>query len=46
MEEDINNNLLDYEPSPARDGIEINVRYLLSIDYSLLQEEKVSQLTL
>jgi hypothetical protein len=46
MEEDANDDLLDYEPSPVRDGMEINVIYLSSIDYSLLEEEEVSQLTL
>jgi hypothetical protein len=46
MEEDIDDDLLDYEPSPMCDGMEINVIYLSSIDYSLLEEEEVSQLTL
>jgi hypothetical protein len=46
MEEDIDDDLLDYEPSPARDGIDVNVIYLSSTDYSLLEEEEVLQLTL
>jgi hypothetical protein len=46
MEEDADDDLLDYEPSPACDGMEINVMYLSSTDYSLLEEEEVSQLTL
>jgi hypothetical protein len=46
MEEDIDDDLLDYEPSLARDGMEINVIYLSSTDYSLLEEEDVSQLAL
>jgi hypothetical protein len=46
MEEDANDGLLDYEPSPARDGIEINIIYLSSTDYSFPEEEEVSQLTL
>jgi hypothetical protein len=46
MKEDANDDLLDYESSPAHDGVEINVVYLSSTDYSLLEEEEVSQLTL
>jgi hypothetical protein len=46
MEKDTNDDLLDYEPSPACDGMDVNVIYLSAIDYSLLEEEKVSQLTL
>jgi hypothetical protein len=46
MEEDTNDDLLDYEPSPASDGMEINVIYLSSTNYSLLEEEDVSQLAL
>jgi hypothetical protein len=42
MEEDTDNDLLDYEPSPACDGMDVNVVYLSSIDYSLLEEEEVS----
>jgi hypothetical protein len=44
MEEDADDDLLDYEPSPTRDGMEINVIYLSSTDYSL--QEEVSQLAL
>jgi hypothetical protein len=46
MEEDTDDDLLDYEPSPAYNGMEVNVLYLSSIDYSLLEEEEVSQLAL
>jgi hypothetical protein len=46
MEEDTDDDLLDYEPSPARNGIEVNIVYLSSTDYSLLEEEEVSQLAL
>jgi hypothetical protein len=46
LEEDIDDDLLDYEPSPARNGMEISVVYLSSTDYSLLEEEEVSQLAL
>jgi hypothetical protein len=46
MKEDADDDLLDYESSPAHDGMEINVVYLSSTDYSLLEEEEVSQLTL
>jgi hypothetical protein len=46
MEEDANDDLLDYKPSPARNGMEINVVYLSYTDYSLLEEEEVSQLAL
>jgi hypothetical protein len=46
MEEDTNDDLLDYEPSPACDGMETNVIYLSSTDYSLHEEEEVSQLAL
>jgi hypothetical protein len=46
MEEDTDDDLLDYEPSPACNGMEVNVVYLSSTDYSLLEEEEVSQLAL
>jgi hypothetical protein len=46
VEEDTDDDRLDYEPSPARNSMEINVVYLLSADYSLLEEEEISQLTL
>jgi hypothetical protein len=46
MEEDTDDDLLDYEPSPARNCIEVNIVYLSSTDYSLLEEEEVSQLAL
>jgi hypothetical protein len=46
MEEDTDDDLLDYEPSPARDGMHVNVIYLSSTNYSLLEEEEVSQLAL
>jgi hypothetical protein len=46
MEEDIDDDLLDYEPSPACNGMEVGVIYLSSIDYSLLEEMEVSQLAL
>jgi hypothetical protein len=46
LKEDTDDDLLDYEPSPVCDGMEINVIYLSSIDYSLLEEEEVSQLAL
>jgi hypothetical protein len=45
-EEDTNDDLLDYEPSPTHNGMEVNVVYLSSTDYSLLEEEEVSQLAL
>jgi hypothetical protein len=35
MEEDTDDDLLDYEPSPAHNGMEVNVVYLSSTDYSL-----------
>jgi hypothetical protein len=46
MEEDTDDDLLDYDPAPARDGMDVNVIYLSSTNYSLLEEEEVSQLTL
>jgi hypothetical protein len=46
MEEDTDDDLLDYEPSPACNGMEVNVLYFSSTDYSLLEEEEVSQLAL
>jgi hypothetical protein len=46
MEEDADDGLLDYEPSSACDCMEINVIYLSSTNYSLLEEEEVSQLAL
>jgi hypothetical protein len=45
LEEDTDDDLLIYEPSPTRNGMEINVVYL-STNYSLLEEEEVSQLGL
>jgi hypothetical protein len=42
MEKDTNDDLLDYEPSPSHNSMEINVVYLSSTDYSLLEEEEVS----
>ena len=42
MDEDLDDYLLNYEPSPARDDMDVNVIYLSSTDYSLLGEEKVS----
>jgi hypothetical protein len=44
--EDTNDDHLHYEPSPTCDGMEINVIYLSSTDYSLLEEEDVLQLAL
>jgi hypothetical protein len=46
MEEDTDDDLLDYKPSPACNDMEINVVYLPSIDYSFLEEEEVTQLAL
>jgi hypothetical protein len=46
MEEDADDDLLDYEPSPVCDGMKINIIYLSFTDYSLLEEEEVSQLIL
>jgi hypothetical protein len=46
MEEDTDDDLLDYDPAPARDDMDVNVIYLSSTNYSLLEEEEVSQLTL
>jgi hypothetical protein len=46
MEEDTYDDLLDYKPSPMHDGMEINVIYLSSTNYSLFEEEEVSQLAL
>jgi hypothetical protein len=46
MEEDTDDDLLDYEPSLARNSMEINVVYLSSTDYALREEEEVSQLAL
>jgi hypothetical protein len=45
-EEDTDDDLLDYEPSPVRNIMEITIIYLSSTDYSLLEEEEVSQLAL
>ena len=46
MDEDLDDYLMDYEPSLACDGMDINVIYLSSTDYSLLGEEEMSQLAL
>jgi hypothetical protein len=46
MEEDTDDDLLDYEPSTMCDGMEINVIYVSSTYYYLLEEEEVSQLAL
>jgi hypothetical protein len=46
MEGDDKDDLLDYEPSPARDVMDVNVIYLSSTHYSLLEEEEVLHLAL
>jgi hypothetical protein len=46
MEEDTDDDLLDYEPSLERNGMKGNVVYLSSTDYSFHEEEEVSQLAL
>jgi hypothetical protein len=46
MEEDTDDDLLDYEPSTMCDGMEISVIYVSSTYYYLLEEEEVSQLAL
>jgi hypothetical protein len=46
MEEDTDDDILDCEPSPIRDGMDVNGIYLSSTDYSLLEEDEVSQLAL
>jgi hypothetical protein len=45
MEEDVDDDLLDSEPSPTHNSMEIFIVYLSSTDYPLLEEE-VSQLAL
>jgi hypothetical protein len=46
MEEDTDDDLLDYEPFPEHNDMEVNVVYLSFTDCSLLEEEEVSQLAL
>jgi hypothetical protein len=46
MEEDTDDDHLDYEPSPACNSMEVIIVYLSSADCSLLEEEEVSQLAL
>jgi hypothetical protein len=46
MEEDTDDDFLDYKPSPTRNDMEVNVVFLSSTDYTLHEEEEVSQLVL
>jgi hypothetical protein len=36
--------MLDYEPSPVREDMDVNVIYLSSIDYSLLGDDEVVEM--
>jgi hypothetical protein len=37
--------MLDYELSPIRDDMDVNVIYLSSIDYSLIGDEEVAEMS-
>jgi hypothetical protein len=37
--------MLDYEPSPVREDMDVNVIYLSSIDYSLVGDDKVLEMS-
>ena len=43
VDEDLDDDLLDYEPSSERMGIDVNVIYLSSTDYSLIGDDEVAQ---
>jgi hypothetical protein len=37
--------MLDYEPSPIREDMDVNVIYLSSVDYSLVGDDEVAEMT-
>jgi hypothetical protein len=37
--------VLDYEPSPIREDMDINVIYLSSVDYSLVGDDEVAEMS-
>jgi hypothetical protein len=37
--------MVDYEPSPTRDNMGINVIYLSSVDYFLVGDDEVSEMS-
>jgi hypothetical protein len=37
--------LLDYEPSPIREEMDVNVIYLSSVDYSLVGDDEVAEMS-
>jgi hypothetical protein len=37
--------MLDYEPSPVREDVDANVIYLSSMDYSLVGDDKVAEMS-
>jgi hypothetical protein len=37
--------MLDYEPSPVREDMDVNVIYLSSVDYSLVGDDEVAEMS-
>jgi hypothetical protein len=37
--------MLDYEPSPVREDMDVNVIYLSSVDYSLVRDDEVAEMS-
>jgi hypothetical protein len=37
--------MLDYEPSPVREDMDVNVIYLSSVDYSLIGDDEVAEMS-
>jgi hypothetical protein len=37
--------MLDYEPSPVREDMDVNVIYLSSVDYSLIGGDEVAEIS-
>jgi hypothetical protein len=37
--------MLDYEPSPVREDMDVNVIYLSSVDYSLVVDDEVAEMS-
>jgi hypothetical protein len=38
--------MLDYEPSPVQEDLDVNVIYLSSVDYSLVGDDEVAEMSL
>jgi hypothetical protein len=45
MSLDDKEDMLDYEPSPVREDMDVNVIYLSSLDYSLVGDDEVAEMS-